>query len=138
MARCACPASLCGLYGLKPASAPRSTCQLAGTFPFAESFDDDRAVCPASLADLALVWGVLRGEPVTPCPSRAAASRGWARRFRENADPAQLAAIDAIAPDAPLIDLPDVARARSAAFVITAYEGGHLHRGRAGGERHGL
>jgi aspartyl-tRNA(Asn)/glutamyl-tRNA(Gln) amidotransferase subunit A len=39
-----------------------------------------------------------------------------------------LATIDVIASYAPLIDLPDVKRARSAAFVITAYEGGHLHR----------
>jgi aspartyl-tRNA(Asn)/glutamyl-tRNA(Gln) amidotransferase subunit A len=49
-------------------------------------------------------------------------------RFRDNADPDQIAAIDAIAPDAPSIDLPDIARARSAAFLITAAEGGALHR----------
>ncbi|WP_293919428.1 amidase family protein, partial [Sphingobium sp. UBA5915] len=28
----------------------------------------------------------------------------------------------------PVVDLPDVARARSAAFLLTAYEGGRLHR----------
>ena len=43
-------------------------------------------------------------------------------------DPDQLAAIDALAADAPLVELPDIARARSAAFVITAFEGGNLHR----------
>jgi aspartyl-tRNA(Asn)/glutamyl-tRNA(Gln) amidotransferase subunit A len=117
------PASLCGLYGLKPA---HGSLPLAGTFPFAESFDD---VGPftTSLADMALVWGVLRGEPVvdTGAAPRVARLGG---RFRENCDPAQLAAMDAIQPDAPLIELPDIKRARSAAFVITAYEGGHLHR----------
>ncbi len=49
-------------------------------------------------------------------------------RFRDNADPDQIAAMDAIAPDAPMIALPDIARARSAAFLITAGEGGSLHR----------
>ncbi len=117
------PASLCGLYGLRPA---RGDLPLAGTFPFAESFDEIGPLA-ASLDDLALVWQVLRGGA---CVGGVASPRiaRLGGRFRENADPAQLAAIDAIAPDAPLIDLPDVARARSAAFVITAYEGGHLHR----------
>lgn len=117
------PASLCGLYGLKPAHA---SLPLAGTFPFAESFDDIGPFT-ASLEDMALVWGVLRNQPLADasCDIRLVRLGG---RFRENADPAQLAAIDAIAPDAPLLELPDIARARSAAFLITAYEGGHLHR----------
>ncbi len=116
------PASLCGLYGLKPA---HGTLPSAGTFPFAESFDDIGPFT-ANLADLALVWGVLQGQPVPEhtSPIRIARLGG---RFRQNADPAQLAAMDAVAPDAPLIELPDIARARSAAFLITAFEGGKLH-----------
>ncbi len=116
------PASLCGLYGLRPA---RGDLPLAGTFPFAECFDEIGPFA-ASLDDLALVWEVLRGSAVAASAAAARIARlgGW---FRQNADPAQLAAMDAIAPDAPLIDVPDVARARSAAFVITAYEGGRLH-----------
>lgn len=117
------PASLCGLYGLKPAHA---SLPLQGTFPFAESFDDIGPFT-ASLDDMALVWGVLRGEALPEAPGEIRIAR-LGGRFRENADPAQLAAIDAIAPDAPLLDLPDIARARSAAFLITAFEGGHLHR----------
>ncbi|HEY6870361.1 MAG TPA: amidase family protein, partial [Novosphingobium sp.] len=117
------PASLCGLYGLKPA---HGSLPLAGTYPFAESFDDIGPFA-ASLTDLALVWGVLRGAVLaaTQAVPRVARLGG---RFRDNADPAQLAAIDAAAPDAPLLDLPGVSRARSAAFVMTAWEGGQLHR----------
>ena len=40
----------------------------------------------------------------------------------------ELEAMDEIAPDAPVIEISDIARARSAAFLITAYEGGKLHR----------
>ncbi|OYW49949.1 MAG: AtzE family amidohydrolase [Novosphingobium sp. 28-62-57] len=117
------PASLCGLYGLKPAHA---SLPLQGTFPFAESFDDIGPFT-ASLEDMALVWGVLRGEPIPAASGKTRIAR-LGGRFCENADPAQLAAIDAIAPNAPLLELPDIARARSAAFLITAYEGGQLHR----------
>lgn len=117
------PASLCGLYGLRPT---RGDLPVAGTFPFAESFDEIGPFA-ATLDDLALVWQVLRGGALLPSADAPRIAR-LGGRFRENADPAQLAAIDAIALDAPLLDLPDVARARSAAFVITAYEGGRLHR----------
>lgn len=117
------PASLCGLYGLRPA---RGDLPLTGTFPFAESFDEIGPFA-ADLDDLALVWSVLRGRTVAPADASLRVAR-LGGRFRDNADPAQLAAIDAIAPEAPLIELPDVVRARSAAFVMTAYEGGQLHR----------
>lgn len=117
------PASLTGVYGIKPT---HGALPLEGVFPFAESFDD---VGPFTfgIEDMALVWSVLAGEPL-------AQSRGSLRvgrlggRFRENVDPDQLAAIDDIAPEAPLLELGDVSRARSAAFLITAGEGGRLHR----------
>jgi aspartyl-tRNA(Asn)/glutamyl-tRNA(Gln) amidotransferase subunit A len=117
------PASLTGLYGLKPT---HGGLPMAGTFPFAESFDDIGPFT-ASLADMRALWQVLSGnsEADADTPIRMARLCG---RFRDNAQPEQLAAIDGIAPDAPLIDLPDIARARSAAFLITAYEGGTLHR----------
>lgn len=117
------PASLTGTYGLKPTHADLP---LGGVFPFAESFDD---VGPftRSMADMRLVWEVLSGKTASApdAPLRVARLGG---RFRENADPVQLAAIDAMAPGAPLIELPEIARARSAAFLITACEGGRLHR----------
>ncbi len=117
------PASLTGLYGLKPTHA---ALPMQGVFPFAESFDDIGPFT-ASIADMAAIWQVLSGmtAEAASAPDLRVARLGG--RFRTNADPDQLAAIDAIAPTAPLIELPDIARARSAAFVITAFEGGALH-----------
>ena len=136
------PAS--GLYGLKPT---HGGLPMAGIFPLAESFDDIGPFT-TSIADMRAVWQVLSGraDEQNASPIRIARLGG---RFRDNARPAQLDAIDAIAfgdtngafgdtngafgdtngaSTAPLIELPGVARARSAAFLITAYEGGTLHR----------
>lgn len=117
------PASLTGLYGLKPTHA---ALPMHGVFPFAESFDDIGPFA-ASVADLALLWDVLSGSAGSPDakPIRVARLGG---RFAENLDPDQRASIDAIAPGAPTLDPGDVARARSAAFLITAFEGGAVHR----------
>lgn len=116
------PASLCGLYGLKPT---HGALPMAGVFPFAASFDDIGPFT-TDAADMALLWRVLGGAVSnSPAALRIARLGG---RFRQNADPDQIAAIDALAPGAPLVDLPDIARARSAAFLITASEGGALHR----------
>lgn len=117
------PASLTGIYGLKPTHADLP---LAGVFPFAESFDDTGPFT-RSIADMRLVWEVLSGRSAVLSGAAPRVAR-LGGRFRENADPDQLAAIDAMAPDAPLTELPDIARARSAAFLITAFEGGNLHR----------
>lgn len=117
------PASLTGIYGLKPT---HGGLPMEGVFPFAASFDDIGPFT-SSLADLALLWEVLSdsvGEALET-PLRVARLGG---RFAENLDPDQRAAIDAIAPDAPTISLGDVARARAAAFLITAFEGGAIHR----------
>ena len=117
------PASLTGVYGLKPT---HGGLPIGGVFPLAESFDDIGPFT-ASLADMRALWQVLSGRAAehSEAPIRMARLGG---RFRENAQAEQLAAIDAIAPDAQVIELPDIARARSAAFLITAYEGGTLHR----------
>jgi aspartyl-tRNA(Asn)/glutamyl-tRNA(Gln) amidotransferase subunit A len=118
------PASLTGVYGLKPT---HGALPMAGVFPFAASFDD---VGPFALSasDMACIWQVLSGSKVSEDSAAEVQLARLGGRFRENADADALAAIDAIAPDAPLIDLPDIARARSAAFLITAAEGGALHR----------
>lgn len=119
------PASLTGLYGIKPT---HGALPVAGTFPFAESFDDIGPFA-TSAADCALVWQALslrEAEPLAPHADIAVARLGG--RFAANCDPAQAAAMAAIAPGAPVLDLPGIARARSAAFLITAAEGGALHR----------
>ena len=117
------PASLTGVYGLKPT---HDALPMGGVFPFARSFDDAGPFA-GSMADLHCLWDVLTGSPSHPDgqPVRIARLGG---RFRENADPEQIAAIDRVAGDAPMLDLPDITRARSAAFLITAAEGGALHR----------
>jgi len=117
------PASLTGIYGLKPT---HGALPMAGVFPFADSFDD---VGPftLSVADMQCVWEILTRTTIEPSNENIRVAR-LGGRFRENCDPDQIAAIDGIAPDAPLIELPNIARARSAAFLITAAEGGALHR----------
>jgi aspartyl-tRNA(Asn)/glutamyl-tRNA(Gln) amidotransferase subunit A len=117
------PASLTGLYGLKPT---HGDLPMAGVFPFAQSFDDIGPFT-GSLDDMRLIWEVLSGRSVTgtAAPLRIARLGG---RFAENLDADQGAAMAAIAPNAPIVTLSDIARARSAAFLITACEGGRLHR----------
>ena len=121
------PASLTGLYGLKPT---HGALPLGGVFPFAHSFDDVGPFA-TSVADMRCIWHVLTGvRDAGEGKGEGGGDLRLARlggRFRDNADPDQLSAIDAMAPDAPIIVLPDIARARSAAFVITAFEGGALH-----------
>ncbi len=118
------PASLTGIYGLKPT---HDALPMAGVFPFAESFDDIGPFA-TSIADMRCIWHVLRGAVPEDRQDRSFRVAQLGGRFLENADPDQRAAIATIAPGAPILDLPDIARARSAAFLITAYEGGTLHR----------
>ncbi|MBB3357611.1 MULTISPECIES: AtzE family amidohydrolase [unclassified Novosphingobium] len=117
------PASLCGLYGLKPTHADLP---VDGTFPFAHSFDDIGPFT-GNLADLRAIWAILSGHadaaPLAPPRVGMLGSR-----FAENLAPAQQAAIAAVVGQGPCLTLPDLARYRSAAFLITAYEGGTLHR----------
>lgn len=117
------PASLTGLYGLKPT---HDALPMQGVFPFADSFDDIGPFA-GSVADMALLWDVLSDSACTADSAPIRVAR-LGRRFADNVDPDQRAAIDLIAPSAPAVDLGNVARARSAAFLITAFEGGAVHR----------
>jgi aspartyl-tRNA(Asn)/glutamyl-tRNA(Gln) amidotransferase subunit A len=118
------PASLTGVYGLKPT---HDDLPMGGVFPFAESFDDI-GLFATSIADMRCIWNVLRSRVPAEAEDRSFKVAQLGGRFLDNADPDQRAAIATIAPDAPILDLPEIARARSAAFLITAYEGGNLHR----------
>lgn len=119
------PAALCGLWGLKPS---HGALPMAGVFPFVDSFDD---VGPFARngRDLAVVSAVLAGgRALAPClPERPAMLGGW---FAANRTPAMAEAMAVLAKrlgDPPTVILPEVDRARSAAFLMTAAEGGARH-----------
>ena len=136
------PASLCGVFGLKPTYGrlPRT-----GSYPFVASLDH-LGPFARSAHDLALVYDALQGiDRADPaCADRAAAPAagaiaepidglrigvlgGW---FSEFADASARAAVDRVATALGAdrrVDLPHVERARAAAFLITNAEGGALH-----------
>jgi amidase/aspartyl-tRNA(Asn)/glutamyl-tRNA(Gln) amidotransferase subunit A len=136
------PSSLCGVFGLKPTFGrlPR-----VGSYPFVASLDH-LGPFARSAHDLALVYDALQGvdrrdpgcadRPVEP--TLAALERGTSGLriarlggyFHEQAGPAARAAVDAVAEALQVhrtVELPEVARARAAAFLITNAEGANLH-----------
>lgn len=118
------PASLCGIYGLKPT---HGDLPVGGMFPFVDSFDDAGPFA-RTLGDLRLTAEILRGRryEVAPVPTRIGTLDGW---FAANSTSAMADAVDRVAGAlaADRTELPAVAEARSAAFLMTAYEGGQLH-----------
>jgi AtzE family amidohydrolase len=120
------PAALCGLFGLKPT---HEGLPMEGAFPFVDSLDDIGPFA-RSAADLAAVHAVLAGG-AAPAPAgadRVARLGGW---FARNLSPEMETALDRL--DQAIgattgLELPLVEQARSAAFLMTAYEGGALHR----------
>ena len=130
------PASLCGVWGLKPTlgSVPRE-----GAYPFSASLD---VVGPfaGTLDGLRVAYEVMAGGPMPELPAasdlRVAKLGGW---FGTNLSDALAGAIDAVAGHLgglETVELPEVARARAASFLITAAEGGTLHLPRL--RRHAL
>lgn len=138
------PAALCGVFGLKPTYGRLSR---AGTYPFAGSFDHVGPFA-ADVADLAAAYDAMAGydprDPVCsdrPAQSCAVRTGGLSRPalrvgvlggyFQQDCDASLLAAIEEIAVALGAdrdVELAEAARARAAAFVITAAEGGALHR----------
>ncbi|EGD59639.1 putative glutamyl-tRNA(Gln) amidotransferase subunit A [Novosphingobium nitrogenifigens DSM 19370] len=119
------PASLCGLFGIKPT---HDSLPMEGTFPFVHTLDDIGAFA-RSASDLALIDSVLRGEPAAndAGPLRVALLGGW---FARDLVPDLRAALDTLASaigPLPTVEPEGVAAARSAAFVLSAWEGGRLH-----------
>ena len=124
------PASFCGIFGLKPSY---GRIDRTGTFPFVDSFDHIGPFARCT-ADLVLAYEtMLGGTPATQlsqtiAPSRIAVLDGW---FQEGASPEMLAALTTIATGLGAqarTTLPEAKRARSAAFCISAFEGGQLHK----------
>jgi aspartyl-tRNA(Asn)/glutamyl-tRNA(Gln) amidotransferase subunit A len=145
------PSSFCGVFGLKPTYGRLSR---AGSFPFVASLDHlgPFARC---VADLALAYDAMHGpDPDDPaCAERAAEQVAASLHdgieglrivraggyFRAGASAEALSALDIVASAldaAREIELPEAARARAAAYVITATEGAalHLQRLRTNGE----
>jgi len=136
------PASLCGLFGLKPTYGRLSR---ARTFPFVGSLDHVGPLARTT-RDLALSYDAMQGHdpddpvcvrrPVEPAlPALGRGSKGLriavaGGYFRRGASPESHAAVERIARALGTtreIELPEAARARAAAFVITTAEGASLH-----------
>ena len=136
------PASFCGVFGLKPTYGrlPRT-----GSFPFVSSLDHVGPLARC-VTDLALAYDAMQGaDPRDPvCADRPADPAFPTLRdgiddlrivraggyFRVGASPEALSALDTVAAALNAtteIELPEAARARAAAYVITASEGGALH-----------
>ncbi len=136
------PSSLCGIFGLKPTYGRLSR---ARSFPFVASLDH-LGPFARTARDLALAYDAMQGhdpddpvcqdrgiEPVTPLLEkgldglRIAVAGGY---FRKGACPEALTAVDIVAKALNVgreIELPEAARARAAAYVITTTEGAALH-----------
>ncbi|MEO8374491.1 MAG: AtzE family amidohydrolase [Sphingomonas bacterium] len=117
------PAALCGLYGLKPA---HGSLAMGGVFPFVDSFDDIGPFA-TSITDLKLAWQVLGGVAGGVDSVRVARLGGW---FEANVALELRVAIDLLdvhLGGLPRVEFPEVDRARSAAFLMTAAEGGARH-----------
>ena len=136
------PSSLCGIFGLKPTYGRLSR---RGSYMFAASFDH-LGPFARSAADLAACYDAMQGpDPLDhACAPRAAEPvSGQIGRgieglrmamldgyFETNAGPQALAARDTVCAALKVtrrVTLPEVARARASAFVITTSEGANLH-----------
>jgi aspartyl-tRNA(Asn)/glutamyl-tRNA(Gln) amidotransferase subunit A len=136
------PASLCGLFGLKPTYGRLSR---ARSFPFVGSLDHVGPLARTT-RDLALSYDAMQGHdpddpvcarrPVEPAlPALGRGSKGLriavaGGYFRRGASPESLSAVERVAQALGAtgeIELPEAGRARAAAFVITTAEGASVH-----------
>lgn len=136
------PASLCGIFGLKPTFGRLSR---AGTYPFVHSLDH-LGPFARSVRDLALAFDLMQGpdprdfactdRPPHVCSPHLDQGIDGLRiavadeYFRRGAEPDVLAAVDLVANSLNATErliIPEAHRARAAAFVMTASEGSLLH-----------
>jgi AtzE family amidohydrolase len=136
------PSSFCGIFGLKPTYGRLSR---ARSFPFVASFDH-LGPFARSVDDLALAYDAMQGpdpedaacttrppEPVTPLLAqdigglRIAIAGGY---FQNNVFPEAVEAVARVAKAlgaTRVVEIPEAARARAAAYVISTTEGASLH-----------
>jgi AtzE family amidohydrolase len=136
------PASFCGIFGLKPTYGRLSR---ARSFPFVASFDH-LGPFARSVGDLALAYDAMQGpdpddaactaRPVTPVSPlltqdigdlRIAIAGGY---FQSNVFPEAVEAVGRVARAlgaTRTVEIPEAARARAAAYVISTTEGASLH-----------
>jgi AtzE family amidohydrolase len=136
------PSSFCGIFGLKPTYGRLSR---ARSFPFVASFDHLGPFARCT-ADLALAYDAIQGpdaddaacttrpvEAVTPLLKqdisglRVAIAGGY---FQHNVFPEAVEAVARIAKAlnaTRTVEIPEAARARAAAYVISTTEGASLH-----------
>lgn len=124
------PASLCGVFGLKPTY---GRLDRKGMYPFVDSLDH-AGLFARNTSDLVAAYDAMQqGEPVSSRLDagvgdlRVAILDGW---FDQPAGPGVAEAVDRVAaalgkPER--VEIPHADVARSAAFCITAAEGGSLH-----------
>ncbi|ARQ00575.1 AtzE family amidohydrolase [Pseudorhodoplanes sinuspersici] len=136
------PASLCGIFGLKPTYGRLSR---ARSFPFVGSFDHLGPFARCT-RDLALAYDAMQGhdpdDPVSTTRPQEAALPQLARGldglriavaggyFRKQGFPEAYQALDHVAKALNVsreVELPEAHRARAAAYVITTTEGAALH-----------
>jgi 1-carboxybiuret hydrolase len=136
------PSSFCGIFGLKPTYGRLSR---ARSFPFVASFDH-LGPFAKSVGDLALAYDAMQGpdaddaacstRPIEPVTSlltrdisglRVAIAGGY---FQKNVFPEAVEAVARVAKAlgaTRTIEIPEAARARAAAYVISTTEGASLH-----------
>ncbi len=136
------PSSFCGIFGLKPTYGRLSR---ARSFPFVASLDH-LGPFARSVTDLALAYDVMQGpdaddgacttrgvEPVIPLLGESIAGLRVAiagGHFQKNVFPEVVEAVGRVAKAlgaTQVVDVPEAARARAAAYVITTTEGASLH-----------
>jgi AtzE family amidohydrolase len=136
------PSSFCGIFGLKPTYGRLSR---ARSFPFVSSFDH-LGPFARNVGDLALAYDAMQGpdpddaacttrpaEPVAPLLTqdigglRIAIAGGY---FQNNVFPEAVEAVTRVAKAlgaSRIVEIPEAARARAAAYVISTTEGASLH-----------
>lgn len=136
------PSSFCGIFGLKPTYGRLSR---ARSFPFVASFDH-LGPFARNVEDLAISYDAMQGpdavdaacstRPAEPVTNRLTQDIGDVRiavaggYFRKNVFPEAQEAVARVAKALSVtreVELPEVARARAGAYVITTCEGASLH-----------